>query len=225
MENCQGWFERATIISGPLSIAVSPLTVSALLMSWFRAKTDKVFLKSSIDDVIPMKRMFFALCPNDETRDKVVKLTRAIKKERLRKVRADNIHITLVFLGDVDASQEQSLRTRAGDIIAPAMDILFDRLALWRRPGILSLTCSHPPQPLLDLVAELTRMAVGCDIDVDTRPYKAHVTLARKARFKPEIEFQPLSWPADRFALMESVSTDLGVQYRIVQSWPLTAGN
>lgn len=171
-----------------------------------------------------MKRLFFALCPNAETRDKVVKLNRSIKNDHLRKVKADNIHITLVFLGSVDADQEQALRSQAGNIIAPAMDILFDQLSLWRRPGILSLTCSQPPQPLLDLVAELTRIAVSCDIDVDTRPYKAHVTLARKARFKPEIELKPLPWPAKSFTLMESVSTDRGVEYQVLQSWPLAAG-
>ncbi|WP_305906492.1 RNA 2',3'-cyclic phosphodiesterase [Methylomarinum sp. Ch1-1] len=168
-----------------------------------------------------MKRLFFALWPDEETRHKVVKLNRTIKNDRLRKVKPDNVHITLVFLGSVNAEQERVIREEAGNIVAEPVQIQFDRLTLWRRPGILSLTCTEQPRSLLELVVGLTRIAVGCELDVDKRPYKAHVTLARKARSKPDIEMRPLLWRADRFALVESVSAEDGVHYQVLESWPL----
>lgn len=172
-----------------------------------------------------MKRLFFALWPDQETREKVSKLNRVIRSDRVRKVKPDNVHITLVFLGGVTADQERALIDGAGKIAAEPVDVQFDQLTLWRRPGILSLTCSEQPLPLLNLVAELTKIAVACEIDVDKRPYKAHVTLARKARVKPEIDLQPLRWQADSFALVETVSTETGSHYQVLQSWPLVRGD
>ncbi len=171
-----------------------------------------------------MKRLFFALWPDEEIRGKVAGVVRAIRNERFKKVRIDNIHVTLVFLGSVDTEQEIALKEGAANLKVESLQLDFDRLTLWRRPGILSLTCSQQPPPLLELVAGLTRLAVECGLEVDQRPYQAHVTLARKAYRKPEIELEPLLWPAGDFALVESAADEGGVRYQVLQSWPLGAG-
>ncbi len=169
-----------------------------------------------------MKRLFFALWPDDETRDKVAALSKAIKTGGLKKVNTGNIHVTLVFLGNIDEAQETAIRLGADEITSPPFQIDFDRLTVWRRAGILCLTASEQIQSLMDLVEALKVVARTNDVEVETRSYRAHVTLARKAWRKPEIETETLSWRADSFALVESVSGNEGIQYRVLQSWPLT---
>lgn len=171
-----------------------------------------------------MKRLFFALWPDPGIREKIVKLNRTLKTGRARKTKPDNIHVTLVFLGGVSSEQERLLIDGAGKIAAEPMKIVFDQMSLWRRPGILSLTCSDQPQALRNLVSELTKVAIACGVEVDKRAFKAHITLARKAGIKPEIELRPLDWRTDNFALVESVSTETGSHYRVLRTWPLTHG-
>ena len=57
---------------------------------------------------------------------------------------------------------------------------------------------------------------------MDERPYRPHVTLARKVRAAyEEVEFEPISWDVREFGLVESTSTVEGVKYQVKLRWPL----
>ncbi len=165
-------------------------------------------------------RLFFALWPDDQTRLELVHLNQAIEAKGFRPVQPHNVHVTLVFLGHVNAASELLIKHSATDISASPFVLTFDRLSYWSRPKILCLTCSHTPGELEKLVAALNREIASCGLQTDTRPYQPHITLARHAQYLPDINFEPIVWRAESFCLVESCSEPDGVCYKVKQQWP-----
>ena len=54
-----------------------------------------------------------------------------------RTVPAKNIHMTLRFLGDVDASQQRALEARLAEFVFEPVTLTLDRVGYWPRSGIL----------------------------------------------------------------------------------------
>jgi 2'-5' RNA ligase len=168
-------------------------------------------------------RLFFALWPDDKTRQALVRLHQAIAAKRSKLVQPHNLHVTLVFLGQVDAVAESVLKQAVADITTQPFTLTFDRLSYWRRPRILCLTCQQPaPEPAISLVSALEAAAADCGLQTDARPYTPHITLARHVRNLPDIKIEPLIWRAEAFSLVESCSEPEGVRYRVIKQWPFT---
>ena len=170
--------------------------------------------------VADSSRLFFALWPDDQTRLELMRLNRSIEAKGLRQVPPHNIHVTLVFLGGVDAVSELLIKQSVTGISAKPFVLTFDQLSYWSRPKVLCLTCSQLVDEAEMLVAALTREVASCGLQTDTRPYKPHITLARHARFLPDINFEPIVWRAESFCLVESCSEQGGVNYKVRQQWP-----
>jgi 2'-5' RNA ligase len=167
-------------------------------------------------------RLFFALWPDDKTRQALARLNQAIADKGLKLVQPHNLHVTLVFLGQVDAETESSLMQAAANITTQPFTLNFDSLSYWSRPRILCLSCRRPaPEPAIMLVSALEAAAANCGLSTDTRPYTAHITLARRARHLPDVKIEPITWRAEAFSLVESCSEPEGVLYRVIKQWPL----
>ena len=172
-----------------------------------------------------MKRLFFALWPDEQTRQKIVQFDQQLTEPKHKKVKTDNLHVTLVFLGQVDDEQEQNIIQAVSDIKSAVIDMTFDQLTIWQQKrGILCLTSQYQPEPLLALVEQIRQRAIEFGVELDDRAYTAHITLARNLKQLPEVAIAPeVDWHATSFALIHSVSTEQGVDYRVIKSWPLTA--
>ena len=168
-----------------------------------------------------MKRLFFALWPDEETRKKIGQINQQIKDKQLKKFIPDNLHVTLVFLGNIDEEAELAIKQSVKKIDTTPFEIIFDQISFWRKPRVLCLTSSFQPSLLIELVDALKKCVGDCGVSIESRPYKTHITLARKARQDPTIKMSSVRWPATRFALVESVSTHVGVQYKVIKLWPL----
>jgi 2'-5' RNA ligase len=169
-----------------------------------------------------MKRLFFALWPDDQSRQKVDEINQQISLPDIRKLIPKNLHITLVFLGNVDDEVATAVQQRAANIISPPVSLSFDSLDFWPRPRVLCLTCQKQAKPVYQLVNALTEMVSEYPVRLDSRPYRAHITLARKAKQRVEMDFSPVNIKADSFVLVESKSTEVGVRYTVIGRWPLT---
>ena len=165
-------------------------------------------------------RLFFALWPDDQTRLELVRLNRSIEAKGFRPLQLHNIHVTLVFLGQVDMASELLLKDSVTGISANPFVLKFDQLSYWSKPKVLCLTCSQRIEEVEGLVAALNREVSSCGLQTDTRPYQPHITLARHARYLPDINFDPIIWRADSFCLVESYSEPGGVSYIVRQQWP-----
>lgn len=165
-----------------------------------------------------MKRLFFALWPDEETRQRCRQIMRAVRSAG-KPVSAMNLHITLVFLGSVDDAKQAAMTQAAANIVVPPMTLAFNRLDYWKRPKVVCLSTEQLDPAVSSLVEQLTLAAVQNGIEVDQRPYKPHVTLLRKAKSPTEIAFEPILWQAGEFCLVESCSTAAGVEYRVIERW------
>ncbi len=166
-----------------------------------------------------MKRLFFALWPDDETRQLINKFNQSINSEGLKKVNPDNLHVTLIFLGNINAEPEVILRQSVEKISVQPFVLHFERLDFWQKPRILCLsTRSYDPQ-LSMLVDAIKKKVEQCGIKTEDRPYQPHITLARKACKLIDIGIPSIDWKAESFCLVESCSTSNGVQYQVLQRW------
>ncbi len=162
-----------------------------------------------------MKRLFFALWPDPATRQRLQQLTGTLRLPAAKRIRPENLHVTLVFLGNVDELLLPAIEEQVKGISAPGFTLLFDRLEYWRRPGIVCLTCK--PVPAAEqLVQELSAVCTGLGMTLDDREFRAHVTLARHVRGKPEVAMEPLPWSARALVLVESQTRPEGGQYTIL---------
>lgn len=167
-------------------------------------------------------KLFFALWPDDENRQALARLNQSIAAKGCKWVQPHNLHVTLVFLGPVDKNIESLIKQSVDGITAPPFELTFDSLSYWSRPKILCLTCLQPaPKDAMILASALTAVAASCGLQTDTRPYTPHITLARHTRYLPEVKFEPIIWRAEAFCLVESCSEPGGVNYKVIQQWPL----
>ena len=58
-------------------------------------------------------------------------------------------------------------------------------------------------------------------IEIEKRPYRPHVTVARKAKLPLSTDIEAIDWSATEFVLVESISTAQGVRYNVLKRWPL----
>lgn len=170
------------------------------------------------------QRLFFALWPNEPVREQIDLLARQHVHKNGKRTRRENHHITLVFLGSVEAERRACLEESASGVVAAPFELALDRFGYWMRPRILWLGASHMPAALLDLVAQLNTGMQACGLSPETRPFQAHVTLARKLSRGPSSSPQVATvlWPISTFCLIESLLTPEGSRYQVLREWPLT---
>lgn len=164
------------------------------------------------------RRVFFALWPTDTIRRELMRATRtAIRLSGGRGTPAGNLHITLAFLGPVTkADLEQVLDVPP--IPSPGFPIELDRLGYWRGSRVLWLGPTRQPAALLDLERRLWDALVAVGFERERRPYRAHVTLARKAG-PVEQAVKPVIWPVSELALVQSRPGARHSVYEILRVW------
>lgn len=173
----------------------------------------------------PRQRVFFALWPDAATRQALVKTSRELLGRRVKQVAAENLHITLAFAGPVTATVRDCLVAAAGGIRGAPFELTLDHVGHWPRPRILWVGPTHAPPGLWSLVEALNQAFDSCGLQRETRPFQAHVTLARKVGRAPlPAEMAPITWSIGDFSLVESVTDARGACYRRLVTWKLEGG-
>lgn len=162
------------------------------------------------------RRLFFALWPDDRQREILRDtISPAARTVEGRAVHRGNWHVTLVFVGNFPAERVESLQEAAAGIAVEPFRLRFDRLCFWQRPKIACLQAMSVPPALDALVGELNGVIERFDLERERGTYRPHVTAVRQARpFEPIVLARPLELNWSSFALVESVGTREGVQYR-----------
>jgi 2'-5' RNA ligase len=168
-------------------------------------------------------RLFFAVWPAPEVQRALGDIARRAQREcGGRAVSTHNIHLTLVFLGDLPRDRIAALEALASAVRGHRFDLTVNRLEYWRHNRILWAGVRTCPEALLALVARVQDALAGTEIRFDRRPYVPHVTLLRNARRAPADDACPdVGWPVEQFALVESAPRDRGRAYQVLRSWPL----
>jgi 2'-5' RNA ligase len=122
-----------------------------------------------------------------------------------RRTRPEQLHITLHFLGQVDAALLPLLQRKLA-VAWEGCELVLDRAEVWPG-GIAVLEAGAVPPALMRLHTQLARRLVSLGLPVETRRYRPHATLARKAGgARPPAGLAPLRWPAGPgYALVQSL--------------------
>lgn len=177
------------------------------------------------DRAVQAHRLFFALWPGEPLRSALAHRVESLVPPGLgRPQRPDQLHLTLEFLGSVPSARLQAARDAAAAVQGEPFELILDAVEYWRRPRILCLVAREIPPALAQLVHTLRAELASRGFDPERRPYRAHLTLARKVGQTPgPAAVEPLRWPATEFALVESVTERAGSIYRPLRAWPLRA--
>ncbi len=138
-----------------------------------------------------------------------------------RPVEADNLHLTLAFPGHVDAPTQSCLEQAADAIRLPRFTLQLDRFGYWKHPKVIWYGLSEVPAALVQLAGELEAAMRGCGLAPESRPYRPHVTLLRKAEAMPRAEAPAMRWQVEGFVLVLSEGSPQGVRYRVLRRWSL----
>ena len=160
-------------------------------------------------------RLFFALWPDDATRAAFLDLQGGLRGGR--PVSADNLHLTLAFLGQQPASLLLALRALPSRWADFDCLLQFDRLGYFNRPRIAWAGMRNIPQPLIDL--RLSVLAALAETGVtlpDHDSFVPHVSLMRDAEPPQQGDVAAIAWRAQRVVLVKSTPRPGGSQYRVV---------
>jgi RNA 2',3'-cyclic 3'-phosphodiesterase len=171
-------------------------------------------------------RLFFALWPEDKAARHFAHAASQLRLESsARLVDGRNYHLTLAFVGEVDARNVGELRRIGGTRRASCCNIDFTAVEYWPDPQVVVGTAEEIPAALECLSAELHKAA---------SPYRrkpaaaaaprlrGHVTLARKVAQAPVLPtMSSFTWPVHHFSLVSSDTSGSESVYTVLDTWPL----
>jgi len=172
-------------------------------------------------------RLFVAVPLPDSTRTALMKWAESCGPHAgLRWTPAEQLHITLQFLGEV-ADDRVIHVGEAFDGIAPsAFPVAFERLEVLGRAGVLAVAARPTPE-LITLAGEVRSRLASFAHDPEEREFHPHLTLARARRGgkvpKPQSlpPLPALEFTATCFRLYRSQTRPEGAVYTVIREWPL----
>lgn len=152
----------------------------------------------------PSCRLFLALWPEPDVRRQLAGRRDAWLWPRgAAPVHTDKLHLTLHFLGDVPGERLPELLD-GFELAFEPFRIEITRAALWHN-GIAVLEPDQAPPALATLHARLSDALRALGLRLEARPYRPHVTMARRAAgagLPPD--HPPIVWDVRGYALVES---------------------
>ena len=182
----------------------------------------------------PLARVFFALWPDPCSRRRLFAVAEDLAARLGGKAMAEEtLHLTLVFVGPVRTDRLPDLMAAAGEVAqalagdSDVRSIVLDRLHCGHSGKMLWATSESFPPSLAMLADRLQRSLTARGFALESRPFVAHVTLARRLTAVPQdgdlqaLNDAPLRWPYHDFVLLRSRPGPLGSAYERLGGWEL----
>lgn len=136
--------------------------------------------------------------------------------ERAAVVGPEKLHITLHFLGDVAPQRVRDLQYVLKTVPTPAFELRLTRQEIWQQ-GIAVLRPENLPVQLRGLHGRIGLALADIGVPAEARPYRPHVTLARRAAgATPPTQLPDLRWhAASGFVLVQTLGGGRG--YEVLQ--------
>jgi 2'-5' RNA ligase len=166
----------------------------------------------------PSQRLFLALWPDAAVQSQLAAHAQRWRwPARCAPYQPQDWHVTLHFIGRVDARQVADLTTRAAVPFQP-FELVLNKPVLWPQ-GLAVLCPDELPKQLWSLFDRLGQVLRGLDLTVETRPYRPHLTLARQAEgaVAPS-SFAPVRWLVQSYALVVS-TRDKDERYKVIRTY------
>ena len=168
-------------------------------------------------------RAFFALVPDENVRLQFLALAKEVaRRSRGRSISGEHVHLTLAFLGDVPAESLATLRAVGAEVPHAGATLQFDTLGAWRASGVAWVAPSVLPPVLAALHARLYESLTSAGFSLENRPFRPHVTLARRCvQPQPRQHHAPIRWTVRRLCLVGSELRPDGPVHTTLEEWPL----
>lgn len=176
-----------------------------------------------------MHRLFVGIRPPADIRDRLIDTMEAVEDARWQG--EDQLHITLRFIGEVDAPCANDLAARLARIDMPAFSLALQGVGHFERKGVpraIWAGLANSPE-LRRLRGKVERACQESGIEPETRRFHPHITVARLGRSSGGIAWwtganSHLSsdpFDVDAFVLFESELTPNGSIYLAVARYAL----
>jgi len=177
-------------------------------------------------------RLFVAVPLPEDVRQRLADVGTGLRGARW--VDVDHMHITLRFIGEVDAGVAEDIHHALDRIRAPAFAITVNGLGCFgngRRVRTLWAGIERQDR-LLHLREKVESAVVRTGLEPERRKFKAHVTLARfkdgapgpvGAFIEAQNDLRAGPVDVDSFTLFESRLGSAGPHYEALAQYPLTA--
>lgn len=180
--------------------------------------------------VFPIKkyvdmRLFLALPVEAETALKIVEWRDKSFPPERNWVPIANYHVTLAFIGGLQAAHYEALCEQCDQVIAnvvsPCHEVIsIDQTGYWPKPQILWIGPKEWPKAITKLHTELLQMLALFGVRKDKKVFQPHITLARKSVLPVKPMIEPyFEIAAQQVVLYESIQTRAGVCYQERESW------
>lgn len=150
------------------------------------------------------------------------RVPRSARPSQRRVTRAETIHLTLAFHGEVRNDRLDELITCVRRVRGAPFGLQLDSARHWAHNGIVWAGPRETPDALRELAAQLNTALKADGFRTERRAFKAHVTLARRserAAMLPPLE--PLPWRAEEFVLVRSELSPAGPAYATLSRFAL----
>ncbi len=188
------------------------------------------------------RRLFVALEPPEPVRRRIAAAAEKIRREagpaagEVRWVPAENVHLTMQFLGAVPEERVEAVGEAIAAAAAGARPILLEVKGAGgfpnaRRPRVVWLGLAGEVEPLAGLAAELGTRLAPLGFPPEARPFSAHQTLGRArdqrgaaglgGALAAAAQAEGVAWRATELVLFESHLSPRGPRYEPVKRAPL----
>ena len=168
------------------------------------------------------ERWFFGLWPDPATARALAAQARPLIPYGARPAHPLDLHLTLHFLGGLTPERVQAAHLAADAVWTQPFALRMDQAGSFPRARVLWCAPSRAPATLFALVARLESALAAQGFAPEARPFRAHLTLARKFRGPATLDFgPPVDWAASEFVLARGRDGQVP-RYTAVCRWPLS---
>jgi 2''-5'' RNA ligase len=159
-------------------------------------------------------RLFIAIIFQEPFKDEIMKVTRELQQSAVKGnyTLRENLHLTIVFLGEVAQERVGSIKTAMNRVKAEPFQLSLDKTGLFKRNGGDVFWIGIKKSDVLDSIhRQLTEELAGSGFLLEERKYTPHLTIGREVKLKDtpaaflsEEIFRNSSMTASRISLMKS---------------------
>mgnify|MGYP003793611235 CR=1 FL=1 len=164
-------------------------------------------------------RAFFGIKVEDCLED-LIAVQKALKGKdpKANYTIANNIHLTLVFLGEIDHFQLKKIKALKETFSYPSFEARIKAVKNLRDMIVCEV---QPTYELLELQKILSQKLMDRDFDFNKRPYYPHITISRRSRLIISSSLD-LTLKVKEFFLFSSERINNVLYYKPVVTFPLS---
>jgi 2'-5' RNA ligase len=166
-------------------------------------------------------RLFVAVNLSNDSRSRLVAIRDELRSvsKRGNFTRTENIHLTLVFIGDCTDEQANKVKAAMDEVNFKKFTLTIDHIGQFRRFGSGNTWWAgiRGSMPLEEMHRDLADKIVSKSISIDSRRYSPHMTIGRDVATKKEPwQIDPFQETVSSMDLMRSDRIDGRIVYRSI---------